>query len=386
MTAAPTVVAEDIDLSALVHDHDDTAGDVGTELLDLPDGLRLTDPELMGMPAYAETLSAPFGFAQSLSAATAASYADYEWMSWAADVLRAAGVPVIEHPGWKTRGRPRSTGRFQPRGLLWHHDASTRGPSPYVAKFLAEIGRNSEGIPAPLAPFWVCRGCNAHEVGTWHVLAAGRCNHAGLGGGWGKIGPDAGNAVTAGVETDGTTGEPMPAPMYASLVKGSAALMLRMRSNPAQLLAGHLEYAEGRKNDPDPKVVPMGRGRTDVARAMLELSNPKPPAKPTTPKPPAKPSTPAKPTTPALAKFPGADRFVLGKKSTYVTQLGQWLVAAGYGKFGNSNGYQPGPTFTEYDRKNLAAFQRSRPALKGDPDGYPGPKTWELLQRAAAKR
>jgi LysM repeat protein len=270
------------DLSGLVHDHDDTAGDVGTELLDLPDDLVLPDPGGEGdaFGAYDEAFplemfAAPWSAALSVSASTAAAWTQYEWMSWAADELRAAGLNVIEHPGWKTRGRPRSVGRYQPRGLMIHHDASAKGPSPYVAKFLAEVGRPNEGIYAPLSPFWVCMGCNkAHVVGTWHVLAAGRCNHAGTGAGWGAVGEDAGNAVLAGVETDNTVGEATPPEMLASLVKGSSALMKRMRSDPRTLLCAHREYTD-RKNDPDD--INMPAFRLAVAREMAGTT--KPPAK-----------------------------------------------------------------------------------------------------------
>lgn len=271
------------DLSGLVHDHDDTAGDVGTELLDLPDDLALL-PGPPDAPDGSRDLAAlyadydymsPASSALSVSASVAASWTQYEWMSWAADELRAAGLNVIEHPGWETRGRPRSVGRYQPRGLLIHHDASAKGPSPYVAKFLAETGRPKEGIPAPLAPFWICMGCNkAHVVGTWHVLAAGRCNHAGTGAGWGAVGADAGNAVLAGVETDNTVGEDTPPEMLASLVKGSAALMKRMRSDPRTLLCAHREYTD-RKNDPDD--IDMPAFRLAVAREMAGTT--KPPAK-----------------------------------------------------------------------------------------------------------
>lgn len=273
------------DLVGLVHDHDDTAGDVGTELLDLPDDLALTDADWEALTDEQRvSVHIPGAYlagsaALSVSASIAAAWTEYEWMSWAADELRAAGLSVIEHPGWKTRGRPRSVGRYQPRGLMIHHDASKAGPSPYVAKFLAEVGRSAEGIPAPLSPFWVCMGCNhVHPVGTWHVLAAGRCNHAGTGDGWGAVGEDAGNAVLAGVETDNTVGEATPPEMYASLVKGSAALMKRMRSDPKTLLCAHREYTD-RKNDPDD--INMSTMRLDVARTMAGTPvKPKPPAKP----------------------------------------------------------------------------------------------------------
>ena len=80
----------------------DYATDPGTEVLDLPDELALNAHEArswLDVPAHVITpdLARLTGHAP-----------DYEWCTWLADVLRAAGLHVIEQPGWKTRGRPRS--------------------------------------------------------------------------------------------------------------------------------------------------------------------------------------------------------------------------------------------------------------------------------------
>lgn len=49
----------------------------------------------------------------------------YNRITWLPDVLRAAGLTVIEHDGWRTRGLSTSQ-RFEPEkgGVVWHHDAS----------------------------------------------------------------------------------------------------------------------------------------------------------------------------------------------------------------------------------------------------------------------
>ena len=93
---------------------------------------------------------------------------------------------------------------------------------------------------------------------------------------------------------------------------------------------------------------------------------------------PTPPVTPP-PKPPAIPAFPGASAFRLGYSHPAVTQLDYQLIRRGYTKYNDGNGYQPGPRFTEYTRKNVAAFQRATPALAGDPDGYPGPLTWKLL-------
>ena len=42
-----------------------------------------------------------------------------------ADVLRRAGLTVIETPGWKTRGWAGRQFAGSPKGVLWHHTATT---------------------------------------------------------------------------------------------------------------------------------------------------------------------------------------------------------------------------------------------------------------------
>ena len=176
-------------------------------------------------------------------------------VTWLADVLRAAGVEVVEYPGWKTRT---AKGTFTPKAVMVHHDASTLGPSPYVARMIAELGN---GItPPPLSQCWV------DMAGVWHVLAAGRANHAGVGAGWGVIREDLGNEDSIGVETDHTVGEDWPEVQVTSLRVGEAAILRHLDADPADALAGHREYAPGRKRDPDG--LDMAEERRIVAALM----------------------------------------------------------------------------------------------------------------------
>lgn len=87
------------------------------------------------------------------------------------------------------------------------------------------------------------------------------------------------------------------------------------------------------------------------------------------------------PTTVAreVPPFPGRDAFVIGRSHPAVEQLDYRLIAKGFTRHHDGNGYQPGPRFTEYTRRNVADAQRSRPELAGDPDGYVGPLTWQFL-------
>ncbi|MFB6525275.1 peptidoglycan-binding protein [Streptomyces sp. NPDC056399] len=77
-----------------------------------------------------------------------------------------------------------------------------------------------------------------------------------------------------------------------------------------------------------------------------------------------------------MPPFPGTSYFGPGKNNAHITMLGKQLVARGFGKHYTSG---PGSKWSEADRKNLRDFQLSRPDLRGDADGLPGPKTWRAL-------
>jgi hypothetical protein len=123
-------------------------------------------------------------------------------------VLGAAGVPYVEHAGWKTRG----VGNYLDlHSVVWHHDASGAGYSPGMADYEvreAEANRPAGGV-------WVALD------GTWHLIAAGYTYHAGnvLAGK-----PD--NRHGLGVETDHTTNETWSGVnQLESLRRGTAAIL-----------------------------------------------------------------------------------------------------------------------------------------------------------------
>ncbi|MFF8910523.1 LysM peptidoglycan-binding domain-containing protein [Streptomyces olivaceoviridis] len=84
-----------------------------------------------------------------------------------------------------------------------------------------------------------------------------------------------------------------------------------------------------------------------------------------------------KPAAPQYEPFPGSSFFHGGRHSPIITAMGRRLVALGFGKH-YKNG--PGPDWTNADRDNVRDFQLSRDDLKGDADGFPGPKTWAALK------
>jgi hypothetical protein len=181
-----------------------------------------------------------------------------------ADVLRRAGLKVVEIPGWKTRGRP---GDFAPIGVLCHHTGSANtGPDKEYgyANWLAVTGRSD--LSAPLAQLALGR------TGIFYVLAAGRANHAGrcklvaglqpsfAGATYGD-----GNEQLVGIEAmnDGI-GEPWPRVQYDAYVRGCAALNAAY-GYPVRRTLGHKETSLSGK--PDPVGIDMTTFRADVTAA-----------------------------------------------------------------------------------------------------------------------
>jgi hypothetical protein len=176
------------------------------------------------------------------------------------DALRRAGLTVREEPGWQTRGRPPSSGSFDPRAFLLHHDASASGSSVPAGKDLVRDGR--PGLAGPLSQIY-------YSFGIFYVLAAGRANHAGTGPGWGVVGRDLGNALAIGCEWDHTSGEPVSPSELADLTRGAAAILDALGADPYRAAFGHREYAPGRKIDP--AGVDLDSWRDGIAAQIAEL-------------------------------------------------------------------------------------------------------------------
>ncbi len=133
----------------------------------------------------------------------------------------------------------------------------------------------------------------------------------------------------------------------------------------------------------DTITVPAVPGTTSAPSTAPAPSpaSPAPAPKPTpTPAPSPAPAAPKPAPAPAatVPSFPGAGWFGPGHYNSYVTDIGKALVRKGFGRYYVQG---PGPRWTEADRRAVAAFQLSRPELRGDADGIPGPLTWKLLMR-----
>ncbi len=175
---------------------------------------------------------------------------------WLADVLRADGIPVVEHGNWRNHMRP---GSFDPIGVLWHHTAATSSPgNPHPGLSVVINGRPD--LPGPLAQALV------DYNGVFHVISAGRCNHAGRSGGSGPIPVGDGNTMLIGWEIDyDGVNQHMTAAQYNNSVKATAAVLRRL-GRDASYARGHKETTTTGKIDPS--FVNLDQMRADVAARL----------------------------------------------------------------------------------------------------------------------
>ncbi|MCX4908430.1 peptidoglycan-binding protein [Streptomyces sp. NBC_00878] len=106
------------------------------------------------------------------------------------------------------------------------------------------------------------------------------------------------------------------------------------------------------------------------------------PSAPSAPSASAAPSAPATPVTypvrnPAAVPYPGAAAFGPGANNAYVTRLGRMLIARGAASYYTAG--QPGPRWSDADRRATHAFQRAQGWTGAAADGFPGPTTWSYL-------
>src|SRR5215471_7285686 len=106
-------------------------------------------------------------------------------LTWLPEVMENAGLKVAEQPGWRTRGRG-ELGTV--KGVMCHH---TSGPQTGIMPSLGVVTSGWSDLPGPLAQL-----CLGRDV-TFFVVAAGRCNHAGIGN-WRGI--TTGNSSFIGIE------------------------------------------------------------------------------------------------------------------------------------------------------------------------------------------
>lgn len=201
-----------------------------------------------------------------------------------ADVLRDAGVPVIEWPGWQTRrrnGDPHGYAAGRPNHVIVHHTASN--PSTDGDRDAALIATGAS--TSPIYNVYVRRD------GVAYVIAAGPTNNAGRGScgpgdgvaSWDGAGTpdDLMNSWSIGIALANTgTGEPYPRLQVDTLVTACAAFRDRY-SIATGRIRGHREWTR-RKIDPagpSPWATGSAGWNMDQFRADLPAgTHPTPPA------------------------------------------------------------------------------------------------------------
>lgn len=259
-------------------------------------------------------------------------------LTWLPAVLDTAGLKVARVDGWESRGRG-DVGQIL--GVMCHH---TAGPKIGNMPSLKTLIQGRSDLPGPLSQLGLGRD------GTYYVIAAGRCNHAGIGS-W--KGLTRGNTNFIGIEAE-NTGHPDDSPwpnVQMDAYRRGVAAILRHVGRVVDFCAGHKEYAlpKGRKDDPD---FDMNAFRLSVA-AIIDGTAPTPVLIPAA-EPPAQPSGP-----------PGRPTLRRGATGELVKQVQQKCgVAVVDGFFG---------AVTEAAVRD---FQRAHGLV---PDGIVGPRTWAVL-------
>jgi peptidoglycan hydrolase-like protein with peptidoglycan-binding domain len=205
---------------------------------------------------------------------------------------------------------------------------------------LGVVTNGRPDLPGPLSQ--LCLG----RDGTFFVVAAGRCNHAGKGS-WQGIAT--GNSSFIGIEAENTgetigpKADPWPAVQLDAYRQGVAAILTKIAEN-AIMCCGHREYAlpVGRKNDP---TFDMDEFRRQVAAIMGG-------------------------TAPLPRLIPAADgqnRPTLrrGDEGDFVKLVQAAVGVASTGRFDGAT------------EAAVRAFQSANGLV---PDGIVGPRTWSVLE------
>ncbi|WP_183574489.1 N-acetylmuramoyl-L-alanine amidase [Mucilaginibacter sp. X5P1] len=256
-------------------------------------------------------------------------------LTWLPDVLTNAGLKVALQPGWETRGHG-DMGKVL--GVLCHHTGTTNLTQNMPSLDVLINGRSD--LAGPLSQLGLGRD------GTYYVVAAGRCYHAGAGK-WQGI--TTGNTSFIGIEAENTGGRndsPWPEVQMDAYQRGVAAILTHIGKG-VEFCAGHKEYAlpVGRKTDPDFDMVVF---RAAVS-AILNGTAPPPVLIPV-----------VEPTAPGRATL---RRGI--PNDPVLVKIVQAKV-----------GVSPDGNFGPQTEAAVRAFQLAHGAV---PDGIVGPKTWALM-------
>ncbi len=257
---------------------------------------------------------------------------------WMPRVLLDAGLKIAEVDGWQGRGHGPMSAVL---GVMCHH---TAGPHTGNMPSLRILIDGRPDLAGPLAQLGLGRD------GTFYIVAAGRCWHAGPGE-WRGI--TAGNSHFIGIEAENTgksDDTPWPTVQLDAYACGAAAILAHL-GRGADDCAGHKEFARPSGRKPDPNF-DMAAFRVQVAGFMAGTLVPRSAI-------PARETPGTDPTRPPRATL---RRGASGEMVTYLQ-----------GKLALPN---PDGIFGPRTEAAVREFQRSHGAV---PDGIVGPRTWQLL-------
>jgi len=290
-------------------------------------------------------------------------------------VLRAEGIDVHEHSGWRTHNRDSATGKtFGPvHGVLIHHTAGHDD--------MEYCYRGSSTLPGPLCHSWLGK-----TAGLW-MIGHGRANHAGL------VDSDVidaliaettlpkddyadmdGNDLLYGLECEnlGDGKDPWPASQYAIAVKWAAGLC-RKHGWTEKSVAGHKEVQPG-KIDPTFDM--------DDFRAAVKVQLATKPGESAPTPTPSKPKVDLSRLVTASKTDPGAAQghvtYMAGTNLVENALVREGLMSktyAGDGSFGST-------TVAAYSKWQLKLYPGASTKPGGDADGIPG---MDSLKKLGAK-
>jgi len=267
-------------------------------------------------------------------------------LTWLPQVLKDKGLKVALVPGWESRGsKNRDVGNIV--GVICHHTAT---PDPLRKRLnmptLTTLIQGRSDMPGPLAQLGLGRD------GTYYVVAAGLCNHAGPGA-W--KGVTTGNSSFIGIEGENTglpDDTPWPAVQMDAYRRGVAAILAHVGKG-ADFCAGHKEWAlpAGRKTDPSLDMIAFRSGVVAILNGTASAPQIIPAAEP-----PARPGASA-----------GRPTLRRGATGDLVKQVQAKVGVDADGNYGPQT------------EAAVRAFQRSHGLV---PDGIVGPNTWTALDSA----
>lgn len=181
---------------------------------------------------------------------------------WLANVLRDAGLNVVEYPGWQSRGKE----GMRPKVVIGHHTASfSTTPDPVITNLLVK-GRVD--LIGPLCHLGLNR------AGTYIVIAAGKANHAGVGQ-WMLANE---SVETIGIEAYNwgnsvpfPSREPWPRVQLDAYDRGVAALLKKL-GRDQRYFCGHREWATPAGRKPDPSGIDLNAMRARI-KYLIDLED-----------------------------------------------------------------------------------------------------------------